>query len=64
MNESGEMNKEAIMKATEDYFKDHPEFLQVAKESVDKAFEDGWLHEVFVLQNILSQFSSFQAQKW
>lgn len=41
MNEAGEVNKEKMIKATEEYFKDHPEFLQVARESVDKALEEG-----------------------
>lgn len=42
MNETGELDKEKITHATEEYFKDHPDFQKVSREAVDKAFEKGW----------------------
>lgn len=51
MNEAGELNKEAMLRATEDYFQGDAEFMKVAKEAVEKVFEDGWLN-IFLTCNI------------
>lgn len=48
MNETGELNKEKLIKKAEEYFHDEPEFQKIARESVDRAFEEGWYENVWV----------------